>query len=336
MRSIVALALLTSATASADAEPVEVSAQVLVTGELEVECLDCPAVPLERISIQSFDVRVPAAQVKSYAQVRGPIALAFVINSQELNMAPGNDLDEEYRSMGRGLELISKAFEAARFHEGLPAGSTAVIVGYNTGAHMILPLGPIERLDAKVLGTPNDYRGRIGTDLVTGVEVGLAHLARANAASRVMIVIGDGNDTNNDAAKKELPGLAHRAHLKGITIIAAVWKTALSLEGHVIDRLTKSVVMVPRGEGIEKAIVDPIESLRRRRYLYFPTDKLPHDGKPRLYTVHRGDAPAQPFTLSLAPPPPSDPQRRSLWLYVAIGAAALVLLRAARRVTRRR
>jgi hypothetical protein len=314
-RGICALAaLLVSSVAAADDEPA-VSARVLPTGEVEVECFDCPPAQAPEVALHGAGVRVPATRVLSYAQARGPIAVAFVINTQALFMVTDDD-PTDCEPWEGAIDRIANAFQLARFGDRIP-GSTAMIVGYDTAARIITPLGPIERLDANVFGSSADYRGRGGNDLIVGVGLALVELERAQAVKKVMIVIGDGNDAGQDVGTTtRLRELGERAHQKGVAIFAVIWKNAISLQGQVIDHLTKQIVTV-RGDGIAGAIIDPLERLQRHQYFQFSPETLPHDGLPHEYTLRIDERSLPSVTVALAAPLPRE-ANRSGWLYLAI------------------
>ena len=63
---------------------------------------------------------------------------------------------------------------------------------------------PLGSLSGSALGTQKDYKDTKGYELVKGVELALAELRKVQNPRKVLIVITDGNDTNNDAAKGQL------------------------------------------------------------------------------------------------------------------------------------
>jgi hypothetical protein len=114
------------------------------------------------------------------------------------------------------------AMESAIDHVQLPLGSTVGAVSYSTGATLRAEATPSSRFGAGWLGFTGLYRGAIGSDVVQGVTMGLTELAKSHIARKVLVVVGDGNDTNNDAAKRALIDLQGTARQMGVTIRAVL------------------------------------------------------------------------------------------------------------------
>lgn len=161
----------------------------------------------------------PQAEGAAYA----PAALILVVNTQEIWV--GNDTyeqDENARYQGAFVN-IADAIERESPAALLPEGSIGGIVGYSTGAEMFVRMGPIERVNAAFFKDQRPHRGKIGTDMVKGIEFALTQMLVEPAARKIVIVIGDGNDTNNERAKTELMKLrakssAARIELHGIAL----------------------------------------------------------------------------------------------------------------------
>lgn len=113
-------------------------------------------------------------------------------------------------------ELAS--FEAAFDGVTLPPGQVGA-VAYSTGANIQVPLGPTEKFTPGQLGDAASYT-QTGSDLVQGVTMGLAELARATADRKVLVIVGDGNDTNNQLAPAQLEKLTAMADSRNITMRA--------------------------------------------------------------------------------------------------------------------
>lgn len=163
-----------------------------------------------------------------------PLALALLVSGWEVwmgneDIVPANDPS---RYTG-ALKSIRAAFERAPL-TGFPAGSKAMFATYDSNARIRIPMGPIEILDARALGVQQDYYGTSGGELVSGVTVAFTELARVEGARRVLVVIGDGGDTNNEAANLQLPELAKLAAELDIEVYAIIYKAPLSDEANVI------------------------------------------------------------------------------------------------------
>jgi hypothetical protein len=133
-----------------------------------------------------------------------PVALVIAFNGQEIFV--GNDQyepDENARYQGAS-KAMQYAFGQHSPARELPAGSQGAVVAYSTGTEVVVPMGDIARVDASVFSDQRPYRGKIGLDMVRGVRHGIDLLAKVDARRRILLVIGDGNDTNNEAARGEL------------------------------------------------------------------------------------------------------------------------------------
>jgi hypothetical protein len=114
--------------------------------------------------------------------------------------------------------------------------SRGAYVTYAHATQVVRPLGPLARLDGAAFGTQRDYYTKIGTELVAGVETGLALFDDA-PGKHVMLVLGDGNDTNNELAPAKLAALKQRAAMASIEVYAIRWSTPLSEPKHVLENL---------------------------------------------------------------------------------------------------
>lgn len=220
---------------------------------------------MRTISALAFAVLVAAcsappkpAPVSNQAPTTAPaatsaVAIGLVINGQEIWVGNEEHESESAAQYHGALNALRTAITDDAPAGVLPAGSQAVVVTYAVGATIRLPLGPIDRLTGDALGKQIDYRGKLGSDLVQGVQLGLAELAKADAPRRVLIVIGDGNDTDNEAARPALASLQQSAKAE---IYAIVYKSAVSLEDNIIEALTPNVTTVNASEGFRAALAD--------------------------------------------------------------------------------
>jgi hypothetical protein len=120
------------------------------------------------------------------------------------------------------LEAIGKGLE----NLGLAPGSTVGAIEYSTGASIRIPWERAEDVRASQIGRVADYEQRIGSDLVQGVAMGLAELAKQKQATKVLVIIGDGIDSNPDRAKSGLAALDIQARKLGVAIRAIDLRSA--------------------------------------------------------------------------------------------------------------
>jgi hypothetical protein len=194
-----------------------------------------------------------------------PFTLAILLADQEVWM--GNDditPPEEEASRYKGaLNAIRGAFERSPM-TGFPAGSQAMLITYDDKAKTKIPLTPIESLDARAIGNQKDYYRKVGTELVTGVRHAFTELAKLQGGRRVLIILGDGNDTNNEAAKTQLGQLAKQAAELHIEVYALVWKGPLSDNGSVITVLDPKATTSATTDELAADLVSLFRVLRNR------------------------------------------------------------------------
>ncbi|HEY6038412.1 MAG TPA: vWA domain-containing protein, partial [Kofleriaceae bacterium] len=116
------------------------------------------------------------------------------------------------------LELMESAID----HVMLPEGSTIGAVSYATGATLRAEATPKVRFGAGFLGYVPLYKDATGSDMVQGMTMGLSELRKANAPRKTLVVVGDGNDTNNEPAAGMLHELRADAEKRGIEIRAVL------------------------------------------------------------------------------------------------------------------
>jgi hypothetical protein len=199
-----------------------------------------PRAPAQEPRVDTGSATPPAAP---------PVAVAIVVEGWE--MWAGNDqiaeIPEHERYFG-ALRPFQDAFARVPV-TGFPGGSKAAIIAYTDRAAVRAPMAPIESLTAPMFGDQKDYFGVIDRDLVGGVTMGLDELAKSTGR-RVLVVIGDGSDTTNDAAKAQLAALAKRAAADNIEIVSIVYRAPLSSDVAVIRSLDPNPLMVNTADGI--------------------------------------------------------------------------------------
>ena len=309
---------------------------------VEATIIDGPLLPLDRIFlVDERHTRIAASELVPWKAMQEPVAIAIVIAGSEVMI--GNTSIEEAESPARypgylaGLRAGMTALDLAHT---TPAGSQGLLITYEDAARIRVPMGAIGRLDASSIGSENDYYKRLGTDLVGGVELALAELAKVRLPRKVLIVIGDGNDTNNDAAKRQLADLAARAVSERIESYAVIYKGALSNERDVITNMIESVQEVASADAVGPAMAAVGARLANRYIVRFPGAGLSWDTSPMYVTVDLGGKTLPPVALyggetPQAPAPTRYNPLLSWWFQLAmglgaVGVIALVMRRRAR------
>ena len=257
---------------------------------------------------QNQKVSVKAERIREYAEGGETIAIALVIAGQEIWI--GNDdieTDEnaKYQGVLKNLEAAIDKLQLGT--QGGPPGSKGVVVSYSTGADIKVPMGDLKNITGGALGGQKDYRGKIGTDMVSGIRTGMAELMKVSTARKALIVVGDGNDTNNEAAKGQLAELKKDAKNAGVSLFAVIYKSAVSSEGNVITTMIPNAKTVNSIEGIASELNAILAQMADRYYVSFPgydekTDVgLPWDGKDHDLVLKIDQQDTDPVTLTLAP-----------------------------------
>jgi hypothetical protein len=281
---------------------------------------------------QNQKVLIKADHLHEYTEGKETIAIALVINGQEIWI--GNDdieTDENAKYAGV-LKNLEAAIDKLNLGTAGPVGSKGVVVSYSQGAEIKVPMGDLKLINGGALGSQKDYRGKIGTDMVQGITNGLAELSKVSTARKALIVIGDGNDTNNEAAKSQLADLKKQANAQHIQMFAIIYKSAVSSEGAVITTMIGNAKTVNSIDGISSELNAIIARMADRYYLTFPgwDEKqgigLPFDGKDHDLVVRIDQQDLDPVTITLSPKW-APPQHTGFpWLAVILSLVGLILL----------
>jgi hypothetical protein len=305
---------------------------------IEATIVDGPNVPLDKFSLSDPSAKAPVAlkaiNKREYTEGTDTIAIALVINGQEIWI--GNDkVEQDPAAQYQGvLENLTAAIDRLKLGEAGPPGSKGVIISYSTGAEIKLAMSPLKELTGAALGSQKDYRGKIGTDMVQGITLGIAELSKATTVRKALIVVGDGHDTDNDRAKTQLKDLKDQARKQNIDLFAVLYRSAVSPEGYgVITTMIPTAKTVNSIEGIASEMTAIIERMKNRYYITFPGyDKklkkgLIWDSKDHDLVVKIDQKELEPFTLNLSPPwKPKTSGGGFPWLAVILVVVGLLFL----------
>jgi hypothetical protein len=275
-------------------------------------------------------VVVPATEVVDFKHGTETIAIAIVVEGQEIWM--GNDDFEAYDSPARyqgALKDIKRAIDALDLANTMPAGSLGTIITYDERPWIKLPLGPIANLDGSALGTQKDYYGRIGYSLVQATALAIGELETAPTHKKLLLVIGDGNDTNPDAAKAQFADLKKRAAQGGIEVAAIIYKGALSDPSSGILALHSLAQTANSFEGIEDAMKEAVRRATSQYTVRFDGTRLDWDGTAQDLTILVGAIELEPVTVQMGPartPPAETPWFLRWWTQLAAGVLLVGLI----------
>ncbi len=338
------------ATRTARADGVEVYMQVKVPdpkdpkqkGEapgIEATIVGGAKVPLEKFTLtttnQNQKVTMKADKLRDYVEGTETIAIALVINGQEIWI--GNDdieTDENAKYAGV-LKNLEAAIDKLQLGSAGPPGSKGMVVSYSTGADIKVAMGDLKNITGGALGGQKDYRGKIGTDMVQGISTGMAELSKVATARKALIVVGDGNDTNNEAAKSQLADLKKQAAKQNVQLFAVIYKSAVSSEGNVVTTMIPGAKTVNSIDGIAAELNAIIARMADRYYLQFPgwdektETGLPWDGKDHDLVIKIDQTDLDPVTLTLTPkwdPPKKGGFPWLILLLVLVGGILLIVI----------
>lgn len=164
-----------------------------------------------------------------------PIALAIVYAGQILAIG-----DADYENIpGATLPGILHSVERAIDELPLPAGSEVEAIAYSTKPTIAMPWTPASRARGAMLGKEIDYRQFIGSDVVVGITLALDELAHRNEPRKLLVVIGDGNDTSGSLAIPALVDRKARASREGVATHAIILSMPISPKGESIDQFAE-------------------------------------------------------------------------------------------------
>jgi len=305
---------------------------------LEITVVGAGGAPLpkEKYSISTTNkgtkVTMLADHVRPYGESTETIAIALVINGQEVWIGTDEwaaDTNENYPGVLNNLE---QAIDKLQLGTAGPSGSKGIVVSYSTGAEVKIPMGDLKLITGGALGKQQDYKNKIGTDMVQGITMAMAELSKVSTARKALIVVGDGNDTNNEVAKSALADLKKQAAKLGIQLFAIIYKSAISSEGAVITTMIPGAKTVNSIDGIASELNAIIARMADRYYLTFPGfdektgEYLPWDTKDHDIVLRIDQTDADPVSMTLAPAW-APPVKNSIpWLLIFLILGGLFLL----------
>lgn len=271
---------------------------------------------------------------RSWAEGDDAIAIAIVYNGQEVYI--GNERitteDDPSRYIGvyAGLRHALDELGARR----VPAGSEVSLISYAQGAMHPVPTRPLWQLSGDAIGSERDYYGRFGTDLIAGIDDGIRTLEAARTPLRALIVIGDGNDTNNEAAKQALVELKRRAARDGISTFAVIYKGMLSDPGQVITAMIPGAHTINTMDDVGAAIDGFLSRITDRVYLRFAPEELGWDGHAHAFVLRADNADVDTVMAEVPYRGSATPWYRTGYvLQLLAGFAAMLVVAAAMRLT---
>lgn len=242
---------------------------------IEVTVVGAPDLPTDKFTLVDVSANPPvqlkATSRRAYSQGNESVAIAIVMLGWEQWIGNDTYLPASDPTRVKGvLDPLRAALDKLDLKGATPAGSLGMVVTYGMTAKIRLPMGPIDKLRGAALGTQKDYHREASFELMKGMELALAELDKAKTPRKVMLVLTDGNDTNNDAAKGKLSTLKKLAWRDRVEILAIVYKAADSGPEDLVASLTPWASTVTTREGLAPALQAFAKHLADRQYLTFP------------------------------------------------------------------
>jgi len=303
---------------------------------IEATIVGGPKTTLDKFSISTTNgnqkVTMKADHLHDYIEGKETIAIALVIEGQEIWIG-NDDIETDENAKYNGvLKNLEAAIDKLQLGGAGPVGSKGIVVSYSMGAEVKVPMGDLKLITGSALGTQKDYHGKVSTDMVQGIMLGLNELSKVSTARKALIVVGDGTDTNNQAAKSALVDLARQATGQRIQLFGIIYKSTVSTEGAVITTLVGNARTVSSTDGIASELNAIMARMADRYYLDFPgwDDKtgtgLPWDGKDHDLVIKIDQTDLDPASLTLAPVWRKPVNSGFPWLAVILGVVGVVLL----------
>jgi len=304
---------------------------------IDVTVVGGPTLTVDKFSLSTTNkgikVTMKAEKLRPYTEGTETIAIALVINGQMIWIGSDEipDLDDNSKYPGV-LKNLEQAIDKLQLGNAGPPGSKGIVVSYSNGAEVKVPMGDLKLITGAALGEQKDYKNKIGTDMVQGITMAMAELSKVSTARKALIVVGDGNDTNNEAAKNALVDLKKQANKQGVQLFAIIYKDPISSEGAVITTMIPNAKTVNSVDGISSELNAIIARMAERYYLTFPgfdektNEYLPFDGKEHDLVLKADQTEADPVTMTLAPVWAPPVKSSFPWLIVILSAVGLILL----------
>ncbi len=297
---------------------------------IEATVVGAATLPVEKFALVDASAKPPvtikASALRPYAAGTEAIAVAFVFMGQEVWI--GNDEIEGENSTASHIGILKnlkQALQTVPFATAGPVGSKGVLISYGDKAEVKVPMGPIANITPEALGTQKDYLKKFGASMVEGISLALSELHNVTAARKAMIIVCDGNDTNNETAKAQLQNLKKQALNEKIQTFAIIYKGELSEAGNVITTMIPTAATVANAEGIASSIQAILSRMADRYYLTFPGYDVKGnfgfnwDGKQHdlVLKIDKDDTDAVQLTLA----PPWQPAKKGgfPWLVLVLG-----------------
>jgi len=315
--------------------------------QLDVTVIGGPNLAADKFSLHEEGAKQPvelkALSKRDFTQGTETLAIAIVLFGWESWI--GNDkipasatfpADDPSR-VGGVLDSLETALDTVKFKDAGPPGSLGMVITYADKPSIKVPMGPLSAITGAALGAQSDYYGTKGAELVRAIELALSELNKTQTARKVLIVLCDGNDTDNEHAPAALAGLKATAARTGVQTFGLIYRAANGLSGdtNVLKALVPQTKLLTGADTIAPAISDILSRMADRQYLTFPGYDpklelgLPWDGKQHNLVLKIDKTDLEPVAMALSPVWKPASKGGFPWLIliiVLVGVLALAII----------
>lgn len=213
---------------------------------------------------------------KTYVQGDETLGIVVVVEAHGVWIGNAGVVEESdpgfypgvYKELAAAIDGLSKAG---------PSGSKAAIVTYGKGAQIAEGgVMNLEALTGAAMGTPKSLAGgeptgQTNRDLVAGITEAAALLNTKMGTSRkVLVVFGDGQDTNHDQGLAQLGDLGKKLSADHVDVYAVYLESTLEGDPNGFKKLTKNVQALNGVDGLTSAVSHVVDGINDRYYVRFP------------------------------------------------------------------
>jgi len=277
-------------------------------------------------------VSVEASRAVTYPNSDEPMTLVILIEGDTSWMGNETYIEEGNPEVSRtegaftGLGAAIDAFATAG-----PAKSQGTVITYGDAAVVRHPMGDLTKISGSSLGSQEQYSD-LTVSLVIGLEEAWKTLTAVTGTRRVLVVIGNGSDTQAAAAEDvaRVVGDLKKANIETYSIR---YSNDAETDAQGVPNMkkigyTKSDTATSRDHLSAKA-KNIVELIGATYYVDFPGATFgPWDGDEHTFIPSVGgeDLEEMPLTLPVADPPKPPEEGGLWWLWLIIGLAVVAVI----------
>ena len=310
--------------------------------QIEVTVIGGPNVGADKFSLHEEGAKQPvelkALSRRDFNPNSETLSIAIVLYGWEIwigndKIPPSDKFPEDDPSRLSGiLDSLEQALDTVKFNEAGPPGSLGMVITFTDKVSIKVPMGPLSAINGAALGSQSDYFGTHGAELVRAIELALSELNKTQTARKVLIVVCDGIDADNEHAPAALANLKTQATQAGIQTFGFIFHGPGAYDGpsSVLEAFVPTKLLTG-AETIGPALSYILARMADRQYLTFPGYDsklglgLPWDGKQHnlVLKIDKTDLEPVPITLS---PIWKATKAGFLWLIVLISLLGAIIL----------